>query len=205
MIRSEGKITPAFQRYSAASKGRTIGTAVSGSLSTARSSSTEPSHVGSCRLPRFSEALYIIKPHAFARRAAIRAGLKEAGTQIASYRAAALSERAICALYPDIRGTLRRLSVRDLSIGLCEIGILRRTGSIDSIVATTGPRTNPSECGNATMRRRFGRRAPTRIGTVRYFHNAIHCSRDQREFHADLRMLQSLKRLQKQRLGRRGK
>ena len=158
---------------------------------------------GACQLPRFSRALYIIKPHAFRYRATIRAALKNAGTRVLSYRTAYLSERAVRALYPDIRGPLKGLSVRDLTGRPCEIGILCRAGAIDSIVATTGRFTSPIECDNSTIRKLFGRRAPARIRTVRYFYNAIHCSRDKREFHSDLRMLHSLQRLRKQ--GKRGR
>lgn len=155
-------------------------------------------------MSRFSEALYIIKPHAFAWREDIRARLEIAGVRVVSHRVATLSQHAIRALYPDIQGRLLYLSIRDLSAGRCEIGILRKRGVIGDIVATTGPGTNPLDCGNVTIRRRFGRRALTRIGPVRYFYNAIHCSRDQKEFDADLRMSRSLKHLPKERMGERG-
>ena len=139
--------------------------------------------------PESGLAMVVIKPDAFKNRDQIIRRLENYGLYIVQTKTRQLSENFVAnVMYKDLPVGIQRETIKHFSSGPAEI-ILVKGGEniIQDIVSLTGEKTNPRECSEDSIRYIFGEHFGREAGDdKKYFRNAIHRAKDQKEQEEDL-------------------
>lgn len=95
-----------------------------------------------------------------------------------------LQAPTILGLYPYLRNKPKLLEItfQHLLNKVVEIGLVKKKNAIKDFAHLCGLDLNPKLCDPNSIRYRFYRGAPIRVGTRKYYANIIHRSKNDQEF-----------------------
>ena len=118
--------------------------------------------------------------------------LSSCGLSIVSTKILLCPEFLLKALYPSITEELWLLTLKYMTNGQSEMGLVEGEAAIQQMLIISGAFTEPSLCDPSSIRGRYGIREPERIGTAVYYRNAFHRSYDQAEANRDINLYAKL-------------
>lgn len=138
------------------------------------------------------ETAYIIKPEAFCNRQEIRHLINQAGLSVRYSKTLVLDRQVVNVLYPDIAGDLLEASIRFLTSGPSEVGIVQGEDAINRLLWLAGESPSPFLCNRDTIRFKFGVHDGKPIGGTIYYFNGFHRSKNSFEAQRDINLVMSL-------------
>lgn len=131
----------------------------------------------------------IIKPHAIEHADAIIAVIEEQGACVRRREEILYTTPLVHALYDHMDADARD-AITERLCGKPGIALLIEVASVDRMLDIAGRHSNPALCDSGSIRARFARDATEeRMGTARWWENALHRPIDEREAERDLELV----------------
>ncbi len=145
--------------------------------------------------PETGLAMVVIKPDAFKKEGEIIKRLEGSGLYVVKKVAKRLPDKfVIGTMYKELPKTIEKETLRHFNAGPSEIVLVRGGDDVlKKVITVTGENTNPAQCDEQSIRYVFGEHVGRKTSDGRkYFRNAVHRSKDEKEQSEDLEKFKDL-------------